>query len=64
MNTLLRWYRTGADPGQKLVYLSVFMGHVNPDSTAVYLTITHELLQEANARFERFASFISEERTQ
>jgi hypothetical protein len=28
---------------------------VDPASTAVYLTITQELLQEANRRFERYA---------
>ena len=31
------------------------MGHVDPASTAVYLTITPELLAEANQRFEAFA---------
>ena len=31
------------------------MGHADPSSTAVYLTITPELLDEANTRFERFA---------
>jgi integrase len=39
VGTLLRWYRAGVDPA----------------STAVYLTITQELLQEANRRFEAFA---------
>jgi len=32
------------------------MGHVHPESTAVYLTITSELRQVANQRFERFAA--------
>jgi hypothetical protein len=32
------------------------MGHVQPSSTAVYLTITADLLKEANHRFERFAA--------
>jgi hypothetical protein len=31
------------------------MGHVDPASTAVYLTITPQLLVEANQRFEAFA---------
>ena len=30
------------------------MGHVAPSSTAVYLTITPELMNEANRRFEVF----------
>ena len=52
---LLRWYREGLDPAARLHQLSTFMGHVDPSSTAVYLTITPALLQEANRRFERFA---------
>lgn len=52
---LLRWYREGLDPAAKLFQLSTFMGHVDPTSTAVYLTITPELLAEANHRFESFA---------
>jgi integrase len=52
---LLRWYREGLDPSARLHPLSTFMGHVDPVSTAVYLTITPALLDEANRRFERFA---------
>jgi integrase len=52
---LLRWYREGLDPAARLHQLSTFMGHVAPSSTAVYLTITPALLEEANRRFERFA---------
>ena len=40
------------------------LGHVNPNSTAVYLTITPELLQEANQRFERFATSTLQEGAQ
>jgi integrase len=53
---LLRWYREGLDPAARLHRLSTFMGHVDPSSTAVYLTITPALLQEANRRFERYAA--------
>ncbi len=52
---LLRWYREGVDPQDRLLRLSTFMGHVSPVSTAVYLTITPALLGEANQRFEAFA---------
>ncbi len=52
---LLRWYREGLDPAARLHQLSTFLGHVAPSSTAVYLTITPALLEEANRRFERFA---------
>ena len=53
---LLRWYRQGLDPSSQLFQLSAFMGHVAPASTAVYLTITPTLLEEANRRFEAFAA--------
>jgi integrase len=52
---LLRWYRQGLDPSTRLYQLSTFMGHVDPTSTAVYLTITPQLLAEANRRFEALA---------
>ncbi len=52
---LLRWYGEGSDPASKLNQLSTFMGHVDPTSTAVYLTITPGLLSQANRRFEAFA---------
>lgn len=56
VGTLLRWYREGVEPQDRLLQLSTFMGHAHPSSTAVYLTITGDLLKEANQRFERFAS--------
>lgn len=55
VRTLLRWYRAGIDPSQRLIHLSTFMGHVDPESTAVYLTITADLFEEAKQRFERFS---------
>ena len=61
VGTLLRWYRAGLDVSARLIYLSTFLGHVDPDSTAWYLTITAELLDEANLRFERYASPAVEE---
>jgi site-specific recombinase XerD len=53
--TLLRWYRTGIDPATRLLHLSTFLGHVQPESTAIYLTITADLLAEASGRFASFA---------
>ena len=53
VRTLLRWYREGLDPAAHLNYLSTFLSHVNPRSTAVYVTITSELLEAASERFER-----------
>jgi site-specific recombinase XerD len=55
VGTLLRWYQEGLDPAQRLLHLSTFLGHVQPESTAVYLTITDALLSEASSRFERYA---------
>lgn len=53
--TLLRWYREGVDPNSRLMHLATFLGHTDPNSTAVYLTITEELLREADQRFRSFA---------
>jgi site-specific recombinase XerD len=62
VRTLLHWYRSGIDPNLRLLHLSTFLGHVDPESTAVYLTITDELLDEANGRFHDFAkSLLNEE---
>lgn len=55
VGTLLRWYREGIDPCRRLMHLSTFLGHTDPNSTAVYLTITEELLREADQRFRSFA---------
>jgi integrase len=49
---LTRWYREDISPQDRLYRLSTFMGHVDPTSTAIYLTITPHLLTEANRRFE------------
>ena len=64
VGTLLRWYREGVDPQQRLHHLATFLGHVDPLSTAVYLTVTPELLDEAHRRFERFAAPAIQEVTQ
>lgn len=59
VGTLLRWYREGYDPAAKLLHLSTFLGHVDPASTATYLTITGDLLRSAGDRFGRFAEPLS-----
>jgi site-specific recombinase XerD len=53
--TLLRWYREGIDPRSRLIHLVTFMGHVNAESTAVYLPVTEDLLREADRRFRAAA---------
>lgn len=63
VGTLLRWYRSGINPADRLHHLATFLGHVDPASTAVYLTITTALLDEASDRFERYARRAFEEAT-
>jgi integrase/recombinase XerD len=54
--TLLHWYEAGINPMGKLLQLSTFLGHSKIKATAVYLTITWELLREARSRFARVAA--------
>jgi site-specific recombinase XerD len=55
VHRLVDWYRQGADVQRLLPYLSVYLGHVHIAATQVYLTMTPELLEEANSRFEQYA---------
>jgi integrase/recombinase XerD len=55
VHRLTSWYRQGADVQRLLPQLSVYLGHVHIRATQVYLSMTPELLQEANLRFERYA---------
>jgi integrase/recombinase XerD len=49
----LRWYRRGVDPQGKLPFLSTYMGHVSPVSTAYYLPFVSALAEAASLRFLR-----------
>ena len=55
VHRLTEWYRQGADVQRLVYYLSVYLGHRSLADTQVYLTLTPELLQQAGARFERYA---------
>ena len=55
VGALTRWYRLGLDPQTRLLALATFLGHVDVNSTAIYLTTTSTLLDQANQRFESFA---------
>ena len=55
VNRLIEWYRQGEDVQKMLPYLSVYMGHICLISTSRYLTMTPELLNEANKLFEDYA---------
>jgi site-specific recombinase XerD len=50
---LLAWYRDGQDINSRLPLLATYMGHVNIESTRVYLRPTAELLGEVGNRFRR-----------
>lgn len=51
---LISWYRQGKDVQQLLPILSVYLGHKHLSHTSVYLSMTNDLLKEANIRFESF----------
>jgi site-specific recombinase XerD len=55
VHRLVSWYRSGSNVQRLLPLLSTYLGHVNIAATQRYLTMTPELLQEANHRFERYA---------
>ena len=48
VHRLLQWYEEGVNVQDKLPLLSTFMGHVDIYSSQVYLTITNDILREAN----------------
>lgn len=54
IHRLTEWYRTGADVQILLPALSTYLGHVDLRSTQCYLTMTPELLAEANRRFQDY----------
>jgi integrase len=53
VHALIRWYRRGDDPQAKLPFLSTYMGHVSPVSTAYYLPFVSALAEAASLRFLR-----------
>lgn len=55
VHRMTAWYREGADVQRLLPHLSTYLGHVNIAATQRYLTMTPELLQLANTRFEYYA---------
>lgn len=54
VNRLVGWYRENKDVQQLLPILSVYMGHSKLAHTSVYLSMTDDLLREANHRFEKY----------
>lgn len=56
VNRIAAWYREGKDVQKMLPILSIYMGHTNLDHTAAYITMTDDLLNEANRLFEEFTN--------
>lgn len=56
VHRLVAWYREGVDVQARLPVLATYLGHINVSATAVYLTMTVELLGEASRRFEQYAA--------
>jgi integrase/recombinase XerD len=54
VHRVTEWYRQNADGQRLLPALSTYLGHVDLKSTQRYLTMTPELLEQANRRFERY----------
>jgi site-specific recombinase XerD len=55
VHRLIAWYRSGADLQRLLPQLATYLGHIDLNATQRYLTLTPELLREANSRFEHYA---------
>jgi len=53
VQTLVRWYRKGADVERRLPILSTYLGHAHVTDTYWYLTSTPELLGAAGKRMEK-----------
>jgi integrase/recombinase XerD len=51
VNRILGWYRAGINPQERLPFLATYLGHRDIHSTLVYITVTQDLLQQANERF-------------
>ena len=51
VHRLLGWYRQGVTIDAKLPLLATYMGHSYFGHSKTYLTLTHQLLREADRRF-------------
>jgi len=56
------WYRQNKDVQRLLPALSTYLGHVDLSATQRYLTMTPELLEQANRRFEQYVCGGADER--
>jgi site-specific recombinase XerD len=58
VHRLISWYRQGADVQRLIYFLQIYLGHEKLAHTQRYLTITPELLGQAN---QRFADYVATE---
>jgi integrase/recombinase XerD len=56
VHRLISWYERGLDVQRLLPLLATHLGHISIETTKHYLTMTPELLEQANVRFERYAN--------
>lgn len=52
VETLIGWYRDGADVGSRIGVLSAYLGHVSPTGTYWYLSAVPELMELAAGRLD------------
>lgn len=55
VNRLKVWYQENKNVQQLLPVLSTYLGHKQLSYTTVYLSMTDDILREANLRFEQYA---------
>ncbi|MCD0222439.1 hypothetical protein LPH68_22210 [Bacteroides sp. 1_1_30] len=56
VNRITKWYKEEKNVQTLLPILSIYMGHAKLEHTAVYITMTDDLLEEANRLFEDFTN--------
>lgn len=54
VHRLTEWYRSGKDVNRLLNSLSTYLGHDHISNTSVYLSMTDDLLSEANNLFNAY----------
>jgi integrase/recombinase XerD len=55
VHRILEWYRSGINPQDRLPFLATYLGHKDIHSTLTYITVTQDLLHQANERFRALA---------
>ncbi len=56
VNRIVEWYRAGINPQERLPFLATYLGHRDIHSTLSYITVTQDLLQQANERFHKMGA--------